>query len=130
MDKSVITITVDENRDVRADGRIETFDLLLAGEALMQAISDALGVSRDKAYKRCCMAADIRAEVHRLAEKKAKEAEAEGRNEITRENLDRILNENKALLDGLAARAAQLCARDPCGAEGDPEDAPVSEVLS
>lgn len=130
MDKSVITITVDENRDVRADGRIETFDLLLAGEALMQVISDALGISRDKAYERCCMAADIRTEVRRLAEKKAKEAEAEGRDEITKENTDRILNENKALLDKLAAGAAQLCVRNPCKAEGDPEDMPVSEVLS
>lgn len=130
MDKSVITITVDENRDIRADGRIETFDLLLVGACLMQAIGDALGISRDKAYERCCMAADIRAEVSRLAKEKAEEAEAEGRDEITSENADRILNENKALLDGLAARAAELCARNPCGAEGDLEDAPVSEVLS
>ena len=130
MDKSAIMITVDENRDVRADGRIEMFDLLLAGEALMQAISDALGVSRDKAYERCCMAADIRAEVRRLAEKKAEEAEAEGRDENTWENAGRILDENKALLDGLAARASELCARNSCGTEESPEDAPVSEVLS
>ena len=130
MDKSAITITVDEHRDVRADGRIEMFDLLLAGEALMQAISDALGVSRDKAYKRCCMAADIRKEVRMLAKKKAEEAEAKGHDEITKENADRIVSENKALLDGLAARVAELCARNPCKTEGDPEDAPVSEVLS
>lgn len=126
MDKSVITITVDENRDVRADGRIEAFDLLLAGEALMQAISDALGVSRDKAYERCCMAADIRKEVRTLAKKKAEEIE----NEITGEDTNRIISENKALLDGLASRVAELCARNSCGAEGNPEDAPVSEVLS
>ena len=130
MDKSVITITVDENRDVRADGRIETFDLLLVGAALMQVIGDTLGINRDKAYERCRMAADIRTEVRRLAEKKTKEAEAEGRDENTWENAGRILDENKALLDGLAARVAKLCARNSCGAEGDPEDAPVSEVLS